>query len=370
MVNFGLVKKTELDLLHRFYEDVYPVGHILRQQEFLDWYTIASPYYRGSVFEKNGCYPIIAAYEQKKIIGQWICQPSKFNFYGRLFSMAWLSNWMIHPAWRHRGVGVFFIKFLLEQDFDVFAANMVTPEVNKMLTHFGYSHHDLRRYLAVLSPQAIRLVQRPTSQLQEKINSNLIIQDNPDPAVLNDVDHFDSRYDLFWEAVFANNTMGSLRSADFLNWRYFQDPFLTYKGFVVQDEAGHVKGAVVLRLENIRNTGLKACRLVEFIVDPAFVTLAMKSVLVQALKRGCVFMDFYNLLENFDKEWYSLGILKNDPVLSCALPRLTQPVSYENFFINLAVFEKHPAIPLAEFLDFKKWYTTSGDADQDRKNFS
>lgn len=370
MVNFGLVKKTELDLLHRFYKDVYSPGHILRRQEFLDWYTIASPYYRGSVFEKNGYYPIIVAYERQKIIGQWICQPSMFNFYSQLFSMAWLSNWMIHPAWRHRGVGIFFIKFLLEQDFDVFAANMVTPEVNKMMSHFGYVHRELYRYLAVLSPQAIRLVQQPTPWLQEKINSNLITQDKPNPLVLNAVNYFDRRYDLFWGSVFAKNTMGSLRSADFLNWRYFQDPFLTYEGFMVQDGAGHIKGAVVLRLESIRNTELKACRLVEFIVDPAFVTLAIKSVLAYASQRGCVFMDFYNLLEDFDKEWYGLGILKNDPVLSYSLPRLTQPVSYENFFINLAVFKKHPAIPSAKFLDFKKWYTTSGDADQDRKNFS
>ncbi|MEK7500787.1 MAG: GNAT family N-acetyltransferase [Patescibacteria group bacterium] len=364
---------SDIASLKAFHKTVYRPSHILLRDEFLEWYTKGSPFYKNSTFGEKSQYPILVARNNRVIVGQWICQPSIFNFYGQTFSMIWLSNFLISPDWRHRGLGGFFIEALLRQQLaDIFGANMITPEVAKLMTHYGYCYTKLDRYLVILSPEALELVRHNQDLKIKKRIKDLAASSNnrrrKDIVLIKQVAVFGDSYDHFWVNRFAKSCLGTARTAAFLNWRYFSDPFLRYRCFVVADRED-ILGLIILRVELIRGTRLRVCRLVEFFSEQGVVEPAIDFIVDYARRHKCVFIDYHNLYSGFDKEWFKAGALKNG-VLAGELPRLTQPPSYENFIINAVFLNKSEVIPPECFLDWGQWYTTSGDADQDRKNFS
>jgi len=356
-MKIGFLKKSELKKLFSFYCSIYPSRHVLLRREFFDWYAGKNP-------------RIIVVQEKNKIVGQLILQPSVFNYYGRKFTFVWASNWIMRPEFRSKGLAGFFVKFLKKQRFDFFAANMVTAEVKKIMTYLGFKYKDLNRYLAVLKEDAISLARHhQVPRVKKRIKEALIKNIGPATGGIRKVNSFGADYDDFWRESFAPKTLGSSRSSKFLNWRYGREPFLKYEKFLFLDKKDEIRGVAVLRIENIRNTKLRACRVVEFFTEEKLVPGAINFMLNYAREKHCAFLDFYNLYAGFDKQFKAAGVLKNDPVLATEIPRLTQPVAHENWFVNAVFFAGTGRVKEKDFLNFKNWYTTSGDADQDRKNF-
>ncbi|MBI2024677.1 MAG: hypothetical protein HYT03_01110 [Candidatus Harrisonbacteria bacterium] len=360
--------KKDRSLLEQFYRESYSPKYILLRKDFFDWYTVKNPNYRDRF--PDGQLPVLVLRDDKRILAHWVCGAQKFNFFGRNFSMFWTSNWMVHPDFRHRGLGALITNFLQKLPVDVLAANMVTKESRNVLERLNYQYQDLNRYLAVFSDEALNLVNhRNDPRVRDRLREVIIPAKNGDFANIEPVSAFAEDYNEFWHSGFAPVAQGGARDADFLNWRYPQAPFFEYRCFVVKDNQKKIKGVIVLRIDEIRNTNYRACRMLEFFTDPEWAKLAAEFVISYARREKCVFLDYYNLFSGFDSFFAEAGILKNDSVLSTEIPRLTQPVAHENWFINAVFWKRNPEISNETFFNFDKWYTTSGDSDQDRKNF-
>ena len=366
----GFLKKTEAEQLASFYRDIYSPKHILLRREFFDWYT-QTPL--AKKFFKSNELPVLVVKEGKRVIGHSICQPTLFNYFGQPFSMFWISNWAVLPEFRSRGLSGFLIKALREQPVDVISANMVTPEVRRLLEYSGFAYQNLNRYLGIFSAEAALLAAQPArTEIKEKIKAAVIVNGGGNQifSSIRKTQIFEDDWNRFWRSTLAPEALGPTRSAEFLNWRYSRDPFFRYEKFTIYDRQNRIQGALVLRIEAIVNTSARACRLLELLVAPDALSQALSFLLDYSHRQKCWFLDFYNLNSRFDQEFAAFGILKNDPVLSTALPRLTQPIAHENWFINAVFLKQNSAIANEDFLNFDRWYTTSGDADQDRKNFS
>lgn len=352
-ISIGFWDKSKVNELRDFYRVVYSPRHILLNEKYFNWYA-----------GKNS--KIIVAKSEGKIIGHWLCLERVFNNHGKTTIMWWVSNWAVHPDLRYRALGGFMVKFLLEQPIDVLAANMVTPEARRVMEHFGFSHYLLDRYLAILSPEVKQIVVNPDdARIKERIDAALISIPKGLPLNMTRVtSEFGSDYDRFWQGIFAPQVLGTARTAEFLAWRYLKEPFLPYESFLVHDGENTVRGLIVLRIEPIVNTKVTACRLLEFFTSEGWGEKGLNYVLSYAQQKNCAFLDFYNTFSGFDAVFKKAGILKNDPVLTDEIPRLTQPIAHENYLINLMTRSNSNLGKVGE------WYTTSGDADQDRKNFS
>ena len=63
---------------------------------------------------------------------------------------------------------------------------------------------------------------------------------------IEEVSFFDARFDELWEEVGPTLPITTVRSSEYLNWRYIKHPSHTYKVFTFVDQ-GRLKGYVVLR---------------------------------------------------------------------------------------------------------------------------
>lgn len=70
----------------------------------------------------------------------------------------------------------------------------------------------------------------------------------PDELTARNVEQFDHSFDRFWQQKVKKYDIMTIRDADYLNWRYINNPEATYKTIALkQTEEGSIEGFIVLR---------------------------------------------------------------------------------------------------------------------------
>jgi hypothetical protein len=187
-----------------------------------------------------------------------------------------LNATVTHPDYRKRG---FFSKSL-RHVLDV-AGNeeklrfaMSFPNDNSYPLHLKNPRIaalcDLPLYVKVLRPKKISdkiLLPVPVVKVLLSLAQRAKQRTLPQGVSIQEIKHFDSRFDGLWEKVKSLNKVWIQRTSAYLNWRYAESPLGQYSTFAAVDQqAGAIRGYIVTKEE--MRFGLKLGLILDLVVLP------------------------------------------------------------------------------------------------------
>lgn len=204
-----------------------------------------------------------------KIVGHMglICVPIKIG--NRIVLGSQAVDLAVHPSFRHRGMfleigkkqsqyaedGEIVISYGVPNEpayhghikYGWFLASEI-PVLTKMMSKKGFFLFVLARFRDLLKQPNL------TSALNFlKITKNLIEvfikkkkhTSTPKFFEKHIVDHFDGRFDRFWEEISSQYPLLVVRNAKYLNWRYVKKPYSNYRIITVERNR-RIEGYIVL----------------------------------------------------------------------------------------------------------------------------
>jgi len=184
--------------------------------------------------------------------------------------------------------------------------------------------------------------------IQALINIVFFFSQTKIPAgyFLQEVNHFDSRFDVFWEKVKDDYEIIVVRDSKYLNWRYLKIPHLNYKIFVLEKQK-EIKGFIVIRISASGRKGI-----VEDILIPAD---------KEGRRSAKVLLSY--ALKYFKKKGVGgvvAWMFKNNPLFGIFRRRgfFLRPTPH-----NLLIRSYSEKFPISYLLNSSKWYVMMGDVD-------
>jgi hypothetical protein len=179
--------------------------------------------------------------------------------------------------------------------------------------------------------------------------------------------------ELDWPA-FAAKSIGAVRDAEYLNWRYRQHPIFEYKIITVPD--GMRSGLLVWRLETIRKQTEQGRvdvdrigRLVEFMPSSEENAMQLLSAFTDQLRASGAFGADYYGFHGPTRAWLTQAgfVSTSEHPDGNAVPTRFQPLDGKTGALLSAIFLKQ-SLPKVTTADDCPWYWTKSDSDQDRPN--
>lgn len=343
------LKRSDTPELITFLELCYKPKYVLADKKFLEWYL-----HPPRVPVESDVLPILGAFLDGKLVGHMFVIPHYFNNRsGEKAPMVWNSNFMVHPSLQQKGVGPAIVRAIFDDTGIAVSAGTGASLQEKggrsLLTAMGYNFAFMKKYVA------------PLEKIPELPESG-----SPRGAI-EDVTQFDERMDEFWKRVWAPRFFGTWRDADFMNWRYIQHPVFKYRARAIYDETGKMRGVAVFRLAVVRPTNAVFGRITEFLAEENFTEPLLRDMLAIMKAEKAYVADFFVTTPSFDETLQRVGFV-SDPELTERVPRLFDPVSDADPFVNIIAKNLRGAHFGEEFNSFDNWYATAADGDQDRPN--
>ncbi len=120
---------------------------------------------------------------------------------------------------------------------------------------------------------------------------------------------FDGKWDSRWKDICERYNLIGLRSAHYLNWRYFQCPTKKYSVFV-GSKGNRLKGYIILGKRRINNT--ECGYILDLLVDPTekqLFKIFMAAAVIIFKNRRVGSVHFYNSYKPFQRSLIKLGFL-------------------------------------------------------------
>ena len=244
----------------------------------------------------------------------------------------------------------------------------INSRVKRLYKALGwYTFDDLPRWIWTGNFNRLKKV----FDIPEHSNLNILNNKVERTAFIDDefVDNLEeSKWNNFYNKVFAPKTIGVKRDYKFLKWRYIDYPFFDYKLLVIKDSLGQYKGLAVYRIENILDGQYQLGRILEFIYDDIDYGLKLAAKL-QTVAKNILFWDFYCLSSITALALERCGFVRLDSDESKKyIPTRFQPIDYEVMNIKGTIRLNNNAKKSINLVTDQQWYVTKGDADQDRPN--
>jgi hypothetical protein len=163
--------------------------------------------------------------------------------------------------------------------------------------------------------------------------------------------------------VSQRTSVGTRRSAPFLNWRYASHPVFTYRLVDVRRKA-RLEGIAVYRLEPVTVDGrsLQIARITELFGSAAAVAAAVGHIVAAARADGAAALDFFCAADAPHRTLAAAGFMPVDDPIAQAFPIVFQPIDRARTAVSLMVHQRSASGAS------RAWYVTKGDGDQDRPN--
>ncbi len=375
-LDFRFARPDEYPAISQFLHEYWAQNHVYcRERELFDW-TFRRPDqwtgdgYSFSVAEDNG--------ELAGILGGI---PFTFNKFGRTSRGMWIVNYVIRPDHRKGSAALQLLSQFRKPEFNpviAFGINPATTAIYRVLR--GQVLDEIPRHFMVLPGAEHRM-------------ANLLQAAYPDwtaPRAREMADAFVLRQasavecesspliPRSWDAnewpAIAGRTIGAVRDAAYLNWRYRKHPIFEYRFIAVRD--GSLTGLAVWRLETIRRQTPegrldldKIGRLVEFLPASTSNGEALMSAFARELRDAGAFgADFYGYHGQTRCMLRQFGFRETSHHPDGrAIPSRFQPLDGKGGGILSAMFMQSEVPACADAGDCP-WYWTKSDSDQDRPN--
>ena len=344
---------NEWELMHSFIQKNYRIDHALCSRELFEWLFC--------VHENNGYANIFCAWDSGQLIA--IHGYVKMQvFWGDINlpqEAVWTAYWMTSkeaPA----GTGWLLTRAIQKIQSLTLSVNASSFGL-QILKSIGWKYIPIiPRYLLSLDiKQCKKLL--PIG-LREDILEEFKLKDNIRDISIPEIQINNLNYNPDW-ALYPLMKYGTVRSLDYLRWRYLQHPFFDYK---IVFQGGFERPAVcIYRVEKAYGYYES---LVAHIVDFYFPNDStgeedardvLMSVVSTLKKQGCSFVDFYCSMPSFSRIFEELGA-NEEPEDKEILPTKLEPILHKNFNQNLIYFSKDNVHP-----NSTEMYITKSDIDGD-----
>ena len=356
-VSFHEASIEQLPELLAFFAEQYSPDYILaRDERFFRWmFGGAAP--NGG---EDQVLKLKVASVEGHVAGCIGYVPVEFSAGGRVVRGAWAANWMVAESYRRLGLGPLLIRELAAS-FDVTLALGGNRDAHDLLPRMGWTDFgDLRRYVAVLNPQAAGLLSvtgtiewPPAPQIPPGGSRDVIVAQ---------VARFSEEATALWDRLYGH-CAGTRRTADYLNWRYEQHPNFQYRLFESR-MAGTLTGIAVYRIEEVRDVPVRMGRLVEMIATDEDAVTLLAAVLDDGRGHGVAAFDFFCSSSRVAPVLERAGFLPGERAPAIEVPMLFQPIDRSRTGVLFMAHTKK----VTEAGQASDWYVTSADGDQDRPN--
>lgn len=347
-LSYRFIEEKDLDQYIEVLKEFFGINYYGAQKEFIQWQ------YKSSVFQKDkDNYSILAAFYNDKIMAIDAYLPWKFFIDGKEYSAVWDIEWLNNS--KVKGLGRKLVKNV-NDSMDLYCGYGYNSYSKKAYNSMGFSLNDeIERKIAFLDEEkCIELFSNDENDAF--IRSNIVKFKESNFFLHKSIDTISDNY---WNSLLKNMRVVSYRAPDYLQWRFFEHPYINYK--IVSDEKNAENGIAVLRIEQIKNSPYTIARIVDLMPVTGQENRLLDAVISFCNQEKIVFVDFYCIS-------YTIAeIVCPKPFISLKehkqfdIPMLFQPIEIrERKSINF-VLNKNINIPF----DFNDMYATKADSDQD-----
>ncbi|MBX3575944.1 MAG: GNAT family N-acetyltransferase [Rhizobiaceae bacterium] len=305
----------------------------------------------------------LSYWDKERLVGFIGVMPMSFNFSGRVIPSAWMCNLQAAPEYLEQGIGMKLMLAVHNLPFDAVGAVGINPRVVPMFRAMRYNCSDrIPRYVRVVNTGAFeRLTGRnrppirpsaPPAQTGISVSQAITVPVEWDP---------------FWHQFVSRGYFGTHRDSEFMRWRYLDHPWLRYRFAIARTQDSEVAGAVVWRVESVRDSDIAVVRLIELITTDFETTRALASFVEQeARAAGAAMLDHYGMHAN-KAALEACGWFDESDFPDLVVPSLFQPLVAQRRSMNFAVRTlPRSGIRADEYAHVLS--VIKSDGDQDRPN--
>ena len=249
------LEKTDMDdiqALHETRDNATP-EKAKQRTELLAWAAFNNPY------AENGEITYYAAENQGKVVAFHGCMPVKLNVDGEKVKAYYVHDLYVGPEYRKKGLGFWLTMNLakaIEDETDgMFALLGMTALNLQMQRRRGYLELDTDGYSKLINPK--KYVKRYlkngmlTNVASPVVKAGLGMADffrlafASSSVKVSEIERFDARFDDLSDKIIAKSKIATIKSADYLNWKYVDRPYKR-ETILAAEKNGQVTGFVVL----------------------------------------------------------------------------------------------------------------------------
>lgn len=374
-VAFRMARSGEYPRIRAFLDEFWAKDHIyVRSRELFDW-TFQRP-----GFHAPGEYTFALGEDGGELIAVLGGIPFTFHCRGEHRPGVWIVNYSVRPDHRRGAAALRLLSMFRNPSYPVVIAsglNESTVAIYRVLK--GQVMSEAPRHLLVL-PEGVgrlaALVQR-TNPEWEPSRATAVAAAFRGTSPPLDESGFGQEIPSTWDGcdwpTIAASTVGAVRDASYLKWRYQDHPLFEYR--FLTKPAGARTGLLVWRLETIRQQTDQGRvdvdrigRVVEFLPASPSNGGQLVGALVAALGREqAIGADFYGFHGPTRSMLDALGFASTaSHPDGWAIPSRFQPLAQASPTLN-AMFAD-PGLPACDARIDCPWYWTRSDSDQDRPN--
>jgi GNAT acetyltransferase-like protein len=373
--------EEDVPALMRFIDAHWRAGHVLSRDETLLRWQFDLTRMTGRALQGPA---VLLAWHRGEVVGMLGLVGFDWNAEGISMTGAWLSHWLVAPEKRSYGVAMRLLVAARALDLEVLGSLGASDVTTKVLSTLGWELlPDVSRWIGVMDQrqaaallkasdaavapeEAARLCQRNRVADSMRVRSSAervdVVRWTPECA---------APWDRYWREQLARTLVGTRRDAAYLRWRYAEHPRFRYELRLARrrvDES--VLGAVVFRVEQVRERPERVLRVVEFLASPEAEAPLAEAVAQAGREQGVAFADFYCSSPRAARGLEGLGFKlamaqPGEPAFPCRL----QPLEGGHFRMRgLVQVPPGQRGNLARLIDAGRLYLTKSDSDQDRPN--
>jgi len=304
-------------------------------------------------------FSLVVVENSKKIISHLGFIPVQLTLQNSIISAIWHVSFFTLEEFRGKQLGTKTIDFS-NKFGDVSMVLSGSDGTKKIYTNMnGKDLGLLKRYIKFFRKDKIELFTDSTINLED---SSII---KPNMGKLKRITRINKEYDYFWNKVKNRFPITINRTREYLNWRYFEHPFIDYH-FLTLVIDNQLQGYAVIRLED-NNEEVKAARLVDLISEEAYDEILLNHVISYCHEK-VDFIDFFCSGNFYNSSLISTGFFNNN-ILDLKIPTVFNPIDFKrrsniNFFCNNNNNNSYDI----DIENIDNWYLVKSDSDQDRAN--
>lgn len=361
----GIVIRTvissDTEKLIEFFVEAYGKQTLFQSRQFLEYY-FGSRENKFRPFSNN----LVGINSDGKIVSHYGGLYYEINLMDAIVPVVWGVNAFTLPAWRGRGINSQIVDHIQKNNVAnaVIGMPLSAPNFYKEMGYNIFNKEPLSRFVYNLHDSTFDVVKQIG---QDETQAKKLLSPNPRPT-LSDSKHLieltKQNFNTFQIDFAKNKLVTTHRDADFIDWRIFKNPFVTYSVFgYVKDQS--ILAYMVLREEILKPTKHVVNRIIDLFGDP----IGIKSLLDFAVQRSFakkhIYIDFSKFGNLYDDELLNTGFIKLENENCSLLPHVTSPIENRpnHEFIVLQSSQHNEKI---QQLTKNDVYFTRIDGDRDR----
>ena len=364
-INIRTVKKSDIENLKSFFIKANGEQTIFQNNFFLTYYFNAS-LNNKPVFSNS----LIGVTKSGEIVSHYGGLEYNISIEKKKYPLVWGVSAYTLQEYRGKGSNSQIVDFITNNN--VFSGVIgFTRKAAEFYSKLGYNLFDFKRftrYILILNSKKSLEISNSIKQIsndfftQKHLSRKNFIANTPNEVIeitLENIRTFKlSLYNDF------PNLFTTVRTEQFLKWRFLEHPFIKYKiyGFVNNNL---ISGYIVSRVEKLEPFNYEANRIIDLFGDNITVKALINKVIKNSIREEHIYIDFSMFGSIYDEQLKSFNFSRLENEDCCILPQVTSPIENRPNREYIGIYSKtqHNVV---NKLTIDNVYFTRMDSDRDR----